>query len=73
MLPLLPWMAAVPWGWEVFLFVLYLRRGAALVRAASLDFADVVQRRQVVEPLLQAPSLLFTLAANFAANQAKAA
>ena len=52
MLPLLPWMVAVPWGWEVFLFVLggaagaiytlsmvasgELFHGAALVRAASL-------------------------------------
>ncbi|MDT8991936.1 MFS transporter [Curvibacter sp. APW13] len=52
MLPLLPWMVAVPWGWEVFLFVLggaagaiytlsmvasgQLFHGAALVRAASL-------------------------------------
>lgn len=52
MLPLLPWMVAVPWGWEVFLFVLggaagaiytlsmvasgELFHGAALVRAAGL-------------------------------------
>lgn len=52
MLPMMPWLVAIPWGWEIFLFVLggaagaiytlsmvasgELFHGAALVRAAAL-------------------------------------